>query len=85
MSRAAEAALVLAAAGLAAFGVSLVNFAGGGGIDAQTALTFLVFVLAFGGLLTAHAGLGTFRRSVPHPPCRHHLGSWIRCRLSLGS
>ena len=31
MSRAAEAALVLAAAGLAAFGVSLVNFAGGEG------------------------------------------------------
>ncbi len=53
MSRPAEAALVLAAAGLAAFGVSLVNFAEGGTIDAQTALTFLVFVIAFGSLLAA--------------------------------
>ena len=51
MSRPAEAALVLAAAALAAFGVSLVNFADGGSIDAQTALTFLVFALAFGSLL----------------------------------
>ena len=53
MSRAAEAALILAAALLAAFGVSLVNFAEGRTIDAQTALTFLVFLLAFGSLLTA--------------------------------
>lgn len=53
MSRPAEAALVLAASALAAFGVSLVNFADGGSIDAQTALTFLVFVLAFGSLLAA--------------------------------
>ena len=53
MSRGAEAALILAASGLAAFGVSLVNFSEGGTIDAQSALTFLVFVLAFGSLLTA--------------------------------
>ena len=51
MSRPAEAALVLAASALAAFGVSLVNFAEGGSVDAQTALTFLVFALAFGSLL----------------------------------
>ncbi len=43
--------MVLAAAALAAFGVSLVNFADGGGVDAQSALTFLVFSLAFGALL----------------------------------
>ncbi len=51
MSRTAESALVLAAAGLAAFGVALVNFADGGTIDAQVGLTFLVFTLAFGSLL----------------------------------
>lgn len=53
MSRLAEAAIILAAAGLAAFGVSLVNFAEGGSVDAQAALTFLVFSLAFGGLVVA--------------------------------
>ena len=53
MSRPAEAAIILAAAGLAAFGVSLVNFADGGSVDAQSALTFLVFSLAFGALLAA--------------------------------
>lgn len=37
-----------AAALLAAFAVALVNFANGGSVDAQTGLTFLVFVLAFG-------------------------------------
>jgi cell division protein FtsW (lipid II flippase) len=53
VSRSAEAALILAASALAAFGVSLVNFSDGGTIDAQSALTFLVFVPAFGALLTA--------------------------------
>ena len=53
MSRTAEAVLVLATAGLAAFGVLLVNFAEAGGFDARTALTFLVFVIAFGGFLAA--------------------------------
>lgn len=41
---------MLAAAVLAGFGVTLVNFAQDGTIDAQTALTFLVFAIAFGGV-----------------------------------
>jgi len=53
VTRAAEAALLISAAGLAGFGVALVNFAEGGTLDAQTALTFLVFLLAFGGLSAA--------------------------------
>ena len=35
---------------LAGFGVTLVNIAGNGTVDAQTALTFLVFLIAFGGM-----------------------------------
>ena len=53
MSRTAEAVLVLAAAGLAAFGILLVNFAEAAHFDARTALTLLTFVVVFGGLLTA--------------------------------
>lgn len=53
MSRAAEAVLVLATAGLAVFGVLLVNFARGTYVDGQTALTLLVFLVVFGGLLIA--------------------------------
>lgn len=49
MTRNAEAALLLGAAAVAAFGVTLVNLAGGEGIDAQVALTFMVFVASFGG------------------------------------
>lgn len=44
---------MVAAALLAAFAVALVNFANGGSVDAQTGLTFLVFVLAFGTLFTS--------------------------------
>ncbi len=54
MTRNAEAALLLCAAVLAAMGVALVNFATGDGFDAQVALTFLVFVMAFG---TVHMAL----------------------------
>ena len=50
MTRNASGATVLAAAVLAGFGVTLVNFAQDGTIDAQTALTFLVFAIAFGGV-----------------------------------
>ncbi len=50
MTRNAEGATILAAAVLAAFGVSLVNFAREENVDAQTALTFLVFLIAFGGM-----------------------------------
>ncbi|MDP8958048.1 MAG: FtsW/RodA/SpoVE family cell cycle protein [Actinomycetota bacterium] len=49
MTRAAEAALLAGAATLAAMGVALVNLAPPTtGLDAQVALTFLVFGLAFG-------------------------------------
>ena len=50
MTRNTEGATILAAAVLAAFGVSLVNFAREQNVDAQTALTFLVFLIAFGGM-----------------------------------
>lgn len=48
MTRNAEAVLLAAAAGLAALGVTLVNLAGDSTVDAQVALTFLVFLIAFG-------------------------------------
>ena len=50
MTRNAEAATIVAASVLGAFGVTLVNFARDGNLDAQTALTFLIFLIAFGGL-----------------------------------
>lgn len=45
--------MLIAAAGLAGFGVSLVNFAEGGTVDAQSALTFLVFLISFGAVQVA--------------------------------
>lgn len=53
MTRNAEAVLVVVASALAAFGVALVEFAGGEAIGAQVGLTFLVFVIAFGGIHVA--------------------------------
>ncbi len=53
MTRNTEAALIVAASFLAAFGVTLVNFARGGSVDVQTSLTFLVFLITFGGLQVA--------------------------------
>lgn len=50
MTRRTEAVLIGAASALAAFGVTLVNFARGGSTDVQTGLTFLVFLIAFGGI-----------------------------------
>lgn len=50
MTRNAEAALLAAAAIVAAMGVALVNFASGTGLDAQVALTFLVFAVGFGSI-----------------------------------
>lgn len=50
MTRRAEAATIVAASTLAAFGVTLVNFASDGGLDVQTGVTFLVFLIAFGGI-----------------------------------
>jgi len=49
VTRSAEAALLLGAATIAAFGVALVNLARGDGIDAQVALTFVVMAASFGG------------------------------------
>jgi peptidoglycan glycosyltransferase len=53
VTRNAEASLLIAAAVLAGLGVAMVNFASGIGFDAQVALTFLVFVLSFGGVHVA--------------------------------
>ena len=50
MTRNGEAATIAAASALAAFGVTLVNFARAEGVDAQAGLTFLVFLIAFGGI-----------------------------------
>lgn len=50
MTRNAEGVMIVIAATLAAFGVTLVNFARGDNVDAQSGLTFLVFLIAFGGL-----------------------------------
>ena len=53
MTRHAEASLLTAAAIVAAFGVALVNFARDDGVDAQVALTFGVFAIAFGAIYWA--------------------------------
>ena len=53
MNRTAEAVLLAGAAAIAGLGVTLVNLARGGGVDADVGLTIVVFVLAFGGLHTA--------------------------------
>ena len=68
MSRTAEAMLVFAATGLVVFGVLLVDFAQGSYLDRRTALTILVFIAAFGALLTTVHSWAS--RSVPYllPP-----------------
>jgi peptidoglycan glycosyltransferase len=53
MSRNAEAALLGVTAVIAAMGVALVNLARGDWLDAQVALTFLVFAVAFGSVNAA--------------------------------
>lgn len=50
MTRTAEAVLITVGAALAAFGVALVDFAAGGSVGAQVGLTFVVFLIAFGGI-----------------------------------
>lgn len=57
MTRNAEGALILGAAALAAFGTTLVNYAGEGTLDAQVGLTFLIMALAFGAF---HLAVRTF-------------------------
>ena len=53
MTRSAEAALIVAAAVLAATGVAIVEFTRGNWLDAQVAITFLVFAASFGGVHVA--------------------------------
>lgn len=53
MTRDYQPALLIGAAALAAFGVSLVNFAGQGTVDAEVGLTFLTVLIAFGGVYVA--------------------------------
>lgn len=53
MTRTAEAVLITVGAALAGFGVALVDFAAGETVGAQVGLTFLVFLIAFGGLHVA--------------------------------
>src|SRR5690606_9328696 len=53
MTRKAELASIVTASALASFGVTLVNFARDDGVDVQVGVTFLVFVIAFGGLSLA--------------------------------
>lgn len=48
MTRSAEAALLITASVVAAFGTALIGFTRGVGLDAQVALTFVVFAAAFG-------------------------------------
>jgi len=50
MSRRAEALLVFGASVIAALGVAMVGFANGTWLDAQVAVTFGAFALAFGGM-----------------------------------
>lgn len=50
MTRTAEAGLIVAAALLAAIGVAIVEFTRGNWLDAQVAITLIVFLAAFGGL-----------------------------------
>ena len=48
MTRSAEAALLVTASVVAAFGTALIGFTRGVGLDAQVALTFIVFIASFG-------------------------------------
>lgn len=57
MTRNAEGMLIAVGAALAAFGVALVDFAAGESVGAQVGLTFLVFLIAFGGV---HVALRTW-------------------------
>ncbi len=50
MTRTAEAGLIVAASVLAALGVALVEFTRGNWLDAQVAITLIVFLAGFGGL-----------------------------------
>lgn len=68
MGRTSEGATIVAASLLAAFAVALVNFARGGGVDAQTGLTFLVFLLTFGTVYAAVRGFAPRATPLLLPP-----------------
>ncbi len=68
MTRTAEAALLVGAGVLAALGVTMVNLAGAGGVDAQVALTFIIMLLAFGSVFAAVRVLATDATSTLLPP-----------------
>ena len=53
MTRTLEGGLLAGAAVLAAFGVTLVNLATGGNVDARVGLTFMVMLLSFGSVFLA--------------------------------
>lgn len=53
MTRSAEAGLIVGASVLAATGVAIVEFTRGNWLNAQVAITFLVFAAAFGGVHVA--------------------------------
>ena len=84
MTRTAETGLLVAAAVLAAFGVTLVNLAAGDSIDARIGLTFLVMLFAFGALHVA------IRRWTPSastallpPPPSSPRSDWPRSTASI--
>ena len=68
MTRDLQPTLIIGAAALAAFGVSLVNFASQGTVDAQVGLTFGTLLFAFGGVFVATRRFAP--EAVPHllPP-----------------
>jgi cell division protein FtsW (lipid II flippase) len=74
MGRAAEGATLVAASLLVAFGVALVNFARGGTVDAETGLTFLVFLLAFGAVLAAVRAFAPHATPLLLPPVAALVG-----------
>lgn len=68
MTRDLQPGLLIGAAALAAFGVTLVNFADQGTVDAEVGLTFAILTFAFGGVFMAARRFAP--EAVPHllPP-----------------
>lgn len=68
MTRNVEAGLIVIASGLAGFGVALVDFAAGETVGAQVGLTFLVFLISFGGFHVALRGFAPDASPLLLPP-----------------
>src|SRR5690606_30962218 len=84
VTRNAEGVLVTIASGLAAFGVALVDFANGNTVGAEVGLTFLVFIIVFGGI---HIALRTWAPDatpllLPPVSLLAAIGFMEVCRLS---